>query len=82
MQAGESGVLSDLSDQDTAVISIPLPDPRIPQDGTMHEVLLALSVEQHSISLMIDGIAIATERSVSPFPDNKWAGTDSKFNGH
>ena len=82
VQAGESGVVSDVSDQDTAVISIPLPDSRIPQDGTMHEIILAISVEQHSISLMIDGIMIATERSVSPFPDNKWAGTDSKSNGH
>ena len=58
--AGDGGAAKDVSDKDTAVISIPVSDKRIPQDGREHEFIMKISVANHSVGLLIDGIPVAS----------------------
>ena len=61
----------DYTEPGTAIIVIPLPDPRLPQDGSMHEIVLTVKVEQRLIELTVDGMLIASAQA--PAGDQKWA---------
>lgn len=56
-------------------ISIPLPDARLPQDGSVLEIILAVNIDPASISIMVNGSLLATNSSSDGFP-GKWSGSD------
>ncbi len=57
--AGHGAEDKDKSDAVTAVISMAASDARLPQDGEVHEFILKISVSNHSIELLIDGVSVA-----------------------
>jgi len=65
LTAGEGSVVGSIADDDTAVLTIPLPDPRLPQDGSLHELLMKVDVKAHSITLAVDGAIVASASTLS-----------------
>ena len=59
-----------------SVIMIPLPDARIPQDGSTHEVTVSWNVDENAIRLMIDGVFVSANSSVLKWPNKKWVGSN------
>ena len=74
--AGDGGDEGDASDDNTAVLMIPLPDARIPQDGKAHQLILTISVQEHRIQLIIDGTLVAAAKSNGAFSNREWSGGD------
>ena len=58
--AGDGGDTNAASDSDTAVISIDLPDARVPLDGAPHEVACLILTSEGYIRLYIDSTLVAT----------------------
>jgi hypothetical protein len=76
--AGDGGDANTASDADTAVISISLPDERIPLDGAVHEIAVAVYTYIGTIRLYVDGVLIAQAVSTSgAFDSSQWQGGDA-----
>ena len=74
--AGDGGKVGGASDDNTAALVIPLPDPRIPQDAKTHQLVMTIDVHAHAIQLVVDGILVATAKSAGAFPHNQWSDGD------
>ena len=79
--AGDGAQVGDTSDMNTAVIAITLPDPRLPQNGTMHNLTMTVQPAKHTITLFVDDVLVATASSTGDFnfghpkaPEFSWAG--------
>ena len=79
--AGDGGDVGEASDDNTAVLMIPLPDARIPQDGKAHQLILTISVQEHRIQLIIDGALVAAAKSNGAFSNREWSGGDESCVG-
>jgi len=48
------GTAGSIADDDTAALTIQLPHPQLPQDGSLHELLMKVDVKAHSITLAVE----------------------------
>ena len=76
--AGDGGDTNAASDSDTAVISLALPDSRLPLDGEVHVIVAMIYTQTGTIRLYFDGRFIAEASSTSKtFEGGQWTGSDS-----
>jgi hypothetical protein len=78
ISAGDGGDANTVSDADTAVLSIGLPDSRIPLDGDVHEIAVFIYASSGSIDLFIDGARVGQGAATnSAFEQGQWNGGDA-----
>jgi len=75
--SGDGATGGDNSDHDTAVMSIPLPNDRVPLDGQVHEIAGFIYADTGTIRLYIDGDLVGqAESTTGTFESNNWQGGD------
>ena len=71
--SGDGATGGNESDHDTAVMSIPLPNDRVPLDGQVHEIAGFIYADTGTIRLYIDGDLVGqAESTTGTFESNNW----------